>query len=412
MALASRLSLDAELELLFAGELETIQDPYPIYDRLREEAPVHVFRDEVALISAYDDVKSSYRDAERFPQPPTRNRQVLPVLGLSDEDRATLAEIHRFELNFISRKNGADHVRVRGAVHRYFTPARVAALETTFQALFDELIGEHAGGDVFDFVDFAYLLPLLVITDLLGVPREDALQVKAWGDAINPRERTPETIHAQRVALEENRAYACELVERHRTSPDRSDLIEAVLGAGDQGRLSEDELYAFFVHTLFAGHETTQYMIVNGLFAFFRHPDQWELLCHDPELAASAVEEVLRFDPVVPTFAKRTACEVEVGGVTLPAGLNVLLMLAGANRDPRVFSDPGAFDVTRRPNDHFSLGFGPHFCLGANLARMEGRIVFGTLARRFPGLELAADAATIRYHHGLRGLDRLPVRLA
>jgi cytochrome P450 len=176
--------------------------------------------------------------------------------------------------------------------------------------------------------------------------------------------------------------------------------------------LTEGELVAFYVHTLFAGHETTQHMVGNGIYWLMRHRDQWERLCADPAgLTASAVEEVLRFDPPVHWIAKTTDRDVELEGVTIPNGARVNLMIGSANRDEGVFEEPWRLDVGRQANDHLTLGFGPHFCLGSSLAKIEGQVMFGTLARRFPRLELGVDPSVLRFHRGIRGLDELTVVL-
>jgi cytochrome P450 len=323
--------------------------------------------------------------------------------------------VFSFERNTISRMNGDRHNRVRRAAHRYFTPARVAQMRDDMQQILDDLLAELDGEDVVDLMPLAYRLPLLMITDLLGVPREDAQQVKAWGDAINHPDvrdaERPEYLRAAHAAITEQTAYVRELVERQRREPAATPLVASVLDAASGDRLTEGELVAFYVHTLFAGHETTQHMVGNGLFALLRHPDQWARLCEDVSLAAGAVEEVLRWDPPVAAIGKTTAHEVELGGVTIPPGAQVILLMAAANRDPDVFDAPDALDIKRSPNDHISLGFGPHFCLGASLARLEGQVVFSTLATRFPQLELAVEPSRLRFHRGIRGLDELPVHL-
>jgi len=415
MAATALSSLDDQVALLLAGDRDTIQDPYPIYDRMREQAPVLRVGSQTAIVSRHRDVKAAYRDVQRFPQPPARASPFDGYLRLlSEDDLRVLGQVKAFESNYISRKNGADHLRVRTAAHRYFTPRRVEELSDTFQRIFDELVEVHLDEDEFDFLEVAYRLPLLVICELLGVPREDAEQVKAWGDAINPGHRNPlepALVRAQLDALHANADYVRELIERHRQNPARNDLVTSVLEAADGNRLSEEELVAFFLHTLFAGHETTQHMIGNGLHMLMVHRDQWTHLCAEPSLDRNAVDEVLRFNPPVPSINKITAQEMELRGVTLPQGTTVLLMQAAANRDPEVFERPGEFDIARQPNDHLSLGFGPHFCLGASLARLEGRIVFGSLSRRFPELDLAVDPSALRYHRGIRGLDDLPITL-
>jgi cytochrome P450 len=415
MSVAANVELDGLLSRMFEGDPELVHDPYPIYKRLLEESPVHRFGEKTAIISRHRDVKASYKDVERFPTTKVRGNPFDGHLRLlSDDDRKVLDYVQGFESSYISRKNGEDHARIRTAAQRYFTPARVAKLEPTFQRIFDELLDEKKAEGTFDFLAIAYKLPLLVITELLGVPRKDAEQVKHWGDGINPRQLSPlppEIVHSQWKAINENSDYIRGLIAWHRQNPERTELVSSVLDAADSDRMTEQELIAFFVHTLFAGHETTQHMIGNGLYHLMRKRDQWDRLRENAGLAPAAVEEILRFDSPVPSISKLTGTEVEVSGVTLPPGLTVLLLQAAANRDPEVFDDPETFDIGRQPNDQLSLGFGPHFCLGASLARVEGRIVFETLSRRFPEIRIAGDSDALRFHGPLRGLYKLPVTL-
>lgn len=408
-------SLDDDVRLLMTGDLEAIQNPYPAWRRLRETSPVYRYDTNTTIITRHRDVKATYRDDEHFPQTPTLGNQFEGALRLlSDEERAMFATFGEFDKNTISRKNGADHARVRGAAQRYLTPRRVADLEPTFQRIFDELIAERADHDVFDFIPVAYNLPLLVITEMLGVPREDAQQVKAWGDAWTLTRQNPvppDAVRRKARALVEYRDYVRALIEGHRSSEGNSELVASMLDAADSDRLAEDELVAFFLHTLFAGHETTQHMIGNGLRALLLHREQWQALGEDPTLVAGAVEEILRWDPPVPQISRHTATGAQVDGIAIPPSEDVLLVAASANRDPEAFADPDSFDIARTPNDHISLGFGVHFCLGASLARLEGQIVFGTLSRRYPHSDFAVDPSTLRYHRGIRGLDELPIRL-
>ena len=415
MAVATTtLSLDDELRRIFSGETEAIQDPYPVYRRLREESPVHRYDAQTVIVSSHREAKACYRDDTHFPTTPVLgNRFVDQLRLLGPEELAMMDEFAAFEKNTISRKNGADHIRVRRAAHRYFTPRRAAAYEPLFQRIFDELLEERSDLESFDFMSVAYRLPLLVICEILGIPRGDAEQVKAWGDEwlINMNPIPRQAVRRKRVVMDEYSAYVRGLIARHRCDGGRSSLIASVLDAADDDRLSEDELIGFFLHTSLAGHETTQHMIGNGLRALLLHQDEWRLLCDDQDRVPAAIEEVVRWDPPVPYISKFSAAGAMAGGVSIPPAINVLLLQAAANRDPAVFRDPDRFDVTRHPNDHLSFGFGTHFCLGASLARLEGRIVFGTLARRHPEIELAIDPAELCYHAGIRGLRELPVRL-
>jgi cytochrome P450 len=416
------LTLDEEVDRLLVGP-DQIQDPYPLYERLRAEAPVYLWRETNAIISHHRLVKEGFRDAEMFPalevrsKPRDDRRPGFDALTLlSDDDRRLLEDVYTFERNTMSRMNGSRHRRVRRAAHRYFTPARVEAMRSDMQQILDDLLAELPPHAAADFIPVAYRLPLLMITDLLGVPREDAERVKAWGDAINHPGVSdpyhPEHLRAAHRAITEQSAYCRELVERQRGRSERTAIVGAILDAADGDVLTEEELVAFYVHTLFAGHETTQHMVGNGIYWLMRHREEWERLCADPSLVPTAVEEVMRFDTPVHWITKTTDRDVELDGVTIPEGARVAMLIGAANRDGQVFADPDRLDVGRRPNDNLTLAFGPHFCLGASLARIEGQVVFSTLAACYPDLQLAADPADLHFHRGIRGLDELPVVLS
>jgi cytochrome P450 len=200
------------------------------------------------------------------------------------------------------------------------------------------------------------------------------------------------------------------LVE-HRRAPDPGDLVSALVDAEQDERLGSDELAAMFVVLLFAGHETTTNLIGVGMRSLLEQPDQWRALCADPSLAGSATEELLRYVTPVQFGNRLPLVDVEIAGHAVPAGKTVIPLHGAANRDPRVFEDPDAIDIARaNAGQHVALGFGPHFCLGASLARLEGRIVFEQLATRFPGLELAAGEPEWVGNASLRRLRELPVR--
>jgi cytochrome P450 len=407
-------SLQADVRLILTGDVDANQNPYPVWHRLRDTQPVYRYDSQTVIVARHRDIKATYRDDEHFPTTPALGNRFEGQLRLLDnDDLLTFEGFAQFDKNTISRKNGADHIRVRRAAHRYLTPRRVANFEPIFQRIFDDLIAERAHQEVFDFMPVAYKLPLLVITEILGVPRADAEKIKAWGDSwlLNVNPIPPEAVRRKARVLEEYRDYVRALVDRHRSAEARSELVASMLDAAEGSRLTEDELIAFFLHTLMAGHETTQHMIGNGLRALLLHRDQWDMLCRDPSLVPGAVEEILRWDPPVPFIGKLTGAGAEVGGVALPPGQNVLLLAASGNRDPDVFEDPDRFDIMRRPNDHVTLGYGVHCCIGASLARLEGRIVFETLTRRYPDLDFAADPSSLRYHPGIRGLGEFPIRL-
>jgi cytochrome P450 len=408
-------TIDSEVAAYFEAEL--LDDPYPFFRRLREQSPIHRFGSTV-VVSPYSEVKGIYRDAKRFQKHPARVSGLDNEFALlSEADLVPLREIMEFETAFISRKNGADHSRVRSAVGRYFTPKRIAALEAQVEHIVDELLDPLGSQDVVDLSEFAFRLPLLVVMELLGAPRQDADRLKRWGDSIQrPASRSPkhpEDVHEAYEGLVEYRAYSQALVERHRRDPNRNELVETLLNAEEGQQLTEHELVAFFLHTMFAGHETTANLIANGLVALLANRSEWERLCADPLLIDSAVEELLRYDSPVQFGIRLAACDVAIEGVTAPAGSTIIIMIAGANRDAQNFEEPDRLDITRQPNDHLALAFGPHYCLGASVARLEGRLALGALAARYPQLQLAIEPEQLRRnrHVALRGFQSLPVRL-
>jgi cytochrome P450 len=408
VVVVTRPTLDEELETMFAGELH---DAYPTLHRLMDESPVHWYGGNV-IVSKHADVKEVYRDAGRFPQGEAWGRRTPELLSrLSNDDRVRHSELEAFTHSFVSRKNGDDHRRVRGAVHRYFTPARIEEMRVRIQQITDDMLASADDG-ILDAYSLAYQVPLRVIMYMLGVPDGEAETVKHYGDRLLPRPPTPENVRNAYNDLLEYRAWGHELIERHRRDAANDGIVTALLDASEGERITEDELVGFFMHTLMAGHETTAGQIRNGFRDLMRHRDQWDLLVDNPSLVTTAAEEILRFDtPVHYISNKATAVDVNIRGVDIPAGTQLMLGHASSNRDPDVFTDPDRFDLSRRPNDHLTLGFGVHFCLGANVARAELQVVFGTLARRYPQMELGVEPADIPVGTGLRLTRPLPVHL-
>jgi cytochrome P450 len=427
MTTTDHAQLDDRLRALFAAEPEALEDPYPLFAQLLREAPVHRHGSTI-IVTPYEEARRIYLDAKRFQKFPGRamkgtdearaRREEFSLLD--EEEWRLMKEILEFETSFISRKNGVDHRRVRSAVGRYFTPKRVQALEETVTRLTDDLLEDMArdGQGVIDLMDFAFRLPLWVVMELLGAPLEDADDLKRWGDALQrPLARTPvepDHVREAHAAVAEYEAYAQGLVKRHRASgSEHSELVSGLLEAERGEQLSERELTAFFLHTILAGHETTANMIGNGLTALLEHREQWDRLRADPELAPSAVDELLRFDPPSQFAVRLVAEDCEFDGVPAPAGTSVTVPIGGANRDPTAFDDPDVLDISRSPNHHLSLGLGPHYCLGSSVVALEGRIVFTALATRFPDIELVAesDALERQMHAWMRGFKHVPIRL-
>jgi cytochrome P450 len=307
--------------------------------------------------------------------------------------------------------------RLRRLVSRDFTPRRIRELEPRIREIAKNLIDAAERKGEFDVIaDLANPLPVMVISDLLGVPAEEYRQFKTWSDKIVEADNAlpgmpiPEDI---KNAFSELKAYFAAEIVRRRQTPG-PDLVSALVAAHDEAEaLSADELLQFVVLLLLAGNETTTNLIGNGMLALGRNPDAIAALRSKPELMRGAIEEMLRYDgPVQATFRTATRDTV-VGGTPITAGMGVFVIVAAANRDPAQFKDPEKFDITRESNDHVAFGEGIHFCIGAPLARLEGAIAIGAALERFPQLRLKDPDGAVTYKgsYFLRGLNRLDMAL-
>ncbi|OLS96353.1 cytochrome [Pseudonocardia sp. CNS-004] len=313
--------------------------------------------------------------------------------------------------------NPPDHTRLRRLVTAAFTTRRVEALAPRVQeiadALLDDLAAAGGGGRPVDLVEgFGFPLPITVITELLGIPPGDRAEFRRWSSITVNGPVHPADVYVD--AVRSLVGYVRELITAKRAEPG-DDLLSALIAVHSDGdRLSQDELTSMVSLLLLAGHETTVNLIVSGTLALLRHPDQLALLRAEPARLPAAVEELLRYDgPVQVTIPAFAAAPIEIGGVTIPAGDVVLPALLAANRDPERFPEPDRLDVTRAPNPHMAFGHGLHHCVGAPLARLEGRIALGTLLARFPDLRLADPDTEPARDPGLllNGVVALPVVL-
>jgi len=413
-----QLDLEDQLAAFLASDPDAIGDPYPLYARLRETAGNYWHeRGPAHFVTGYEHVHWCLQNAGPISQGGysrgTRARAI--EAALSEPDRRLLHEVFAFESLYVSRSDGERHTRLRKIAHRAFTPRRIALLEQSVARYTQELTAGWEDRDEIDVMaELASQLPTMVIADLLAVPQSDRTLIRTWADTIS-RNRGGANVDALRdghAAIQEFRAYVAELVADKRRNGDGTELVLALLEAAEDGdRLSSEELVAMFVVLLFAGTETTTNLIAGGLRQLLLHRPQWERLTADPELVPGAVEELLRYDSPVQFLLKVAAEDLEIAGKPVAEGETVILGVGSANRDPQAFPEPDKLDVARKPNRHLALGFGPHFCLGASLARLEGRTVFGTLAERFPKLDFAVDPATLGWQGNamLRGLKALPV---
>ncbi|WP_165989806.1 cytochrome P450 [Streptomyces sp. YIM 98790] len=386
-----------------------LRDPYPVYARLRAEAPVHPVLDpdgeELWLVVGHEACRTAFTHP-LLSRDWRKHGNVGQIIN-TDQDQPALAHM--------LMSDPPEHTRLRRLVAREFTPRRIEGLAPRIQQLTGDLLDAMAArpGRRADLIaSFAFPLPMTVICELLGVPELDRAAFRDWSNEMVAR-TSPE---AEARAYQEMPAYLAGLIETKRSRPG-DDLLSALIhtaDADDDDRLSPEELIGMCVLLLIAGHETTVNLIGNGMRALFAHPDQFAALRADPDgLLDGAIEEMLRYDGPVETCTDRLAlADVEIGGVTIPAGSTVLIAMADADRDPERFPEPERFDIRRDARGHIAFGHGLHYCLGAPLARLEGRIAFRALLERFPGLALDADEAALPWIPGLliRGVRELPVR--
>jgi cytochrome P450 len=288
----------------------------------------------------------------------------------------------------------------------------VEELRPRIAELVDALLDEVDGEPTFNLLEaLAFPLPVIVICELMGVPAEDRDSLKEWSTAAS-RLLDPdvegETLELGLLAGMGLAGYFDALFEERRRQP-QDDLVSGLVAAEEEGdRLSADELRAITVLLFIAGHETTMNLIGNGTYALLQHPDQLALVRDDPEMARSAIEELLRYDGPVHVTARVPTEDIDIGGTPIAAGDRMVVALGAANRDPAQYPDPDRLDVTREDNRHLTFSHGIHFCLGASLARVEGQVAIPRLLQRFPDLELAAEPS-YREHLVLRGLTELRV---
>ncbi|RSM73035.1 cytochrome P450 [Kibdelosporangium aridum] len=385
-----------------------LQNPYAIEAELRSSAPVRQVitpsRLRAWLVTRHEDVKAVLTDprvrkdsgaaTELFKQ---FLRPESPVL------HPTYRALEKHMLN----ADPPDHTRLRKLVSKAFTTRTVARLQPRIEQIADELLDQMTGE--VDLLDaYALPLPMTVICELLGVPVADRDAFRDWTHVIVASDPRRDLAGASQGISD----YLADLIERKRAAP-TEDLLSDLISVSDDGtRLTKQELLSMAILLLIAGHDTTVNLIANGTLALLRAPEQLKALKADPSLLPDAVEELLRYEGPLHTGTMRfTVEDVELGGVVIPANEFVLVSLLAANRDDRRFEEPDALDLSRSPGGHVAFGHGIHHCLGAPLARLEGRIAIGKLLDRFPDLRLATDPDTLTWRTStlMRGLEALPV---
>jgi cytochrome P450 len=402
-----------DLGAIFAGEPQALADPYPVYRRLREEAPV-LRMGPLVVVSRYVDHVAVLRDPETFSSRRHSGGRLDALrASLDDDGRRKLADLQAHQSLWVAMLDRPEHTRVRGLANQAFTPRRVMAMREQVQAITDHLLDAADGDGSLQLVrDLSFPLPLRVITLILGASTERADDIRRWSDTIAVAIGTEyANTHEAHAALADFRAYATSLIDELRHS-DRTDLFAALVAAEADGeQLTTDELVAMCVLLLFAGHETTTKLISNSVLALLRNPDQLEILRADPSLTFKAVEEFLRYDTSNQAIHRVATRDTEIGGVPVSAGETIRLMQGAANHDEAVFPDPEHLDV-RRENAarHIGLGFGIHTCLGAWVARLETEIALNTLIRRYPRMRRDGDIVHSR-NFLIYGPDEVPLAL-
>jgi len=386
-------------------------DPYPHYHALRAEDPVHYWPlSQGWVLTRYADVLSVLRDP-RVSADRTRSTmsKILGPPPIAEEFRDTFEAIQSHSMLTM---DPPDHTRLRRLVNRSFTPRMVEGLRPRIEQIVAELLDAVGGSSHMDLIrDLAYPLPVTVIAEMLGVPADDRVMLKRWSEELLVLTEPFVPIDAALRSAGEMRRYFEGVCADRRRRP-RDDLISGLVAADEEGdMLTEQELFAMCVLLLVAGHETTTNLIGNAVLALLRHPGERRRLQADPTLMRNAVEEFLRYDSIVQATARVATEDLEVGGKTIRPGEFIILVFGAANRDPAEFPDPDRLDVRRQDIHHVAFGNGIHFCLGAQLARIEALIALDAFLRRYPRFE--GDYGELQYKPTalLRGLQSLPLAL-
>ncbi len=395
---------------------EAVDDPYAYFGAIRECDPVHwnpLWQGWV--VTRHRDVSAVLHDSVRF----SSNRMAYLEAHASAEKQAALQTYFDMLSRWLVFMDPPDHTRLRQLLQKAsFTPKQLTAWQPRIQAIVDSLLDQIDPGKPFDFVQaFAFPLPVLVVSEILGFPPEDRDRVRHWTHevalpfflalGVDAREKWA---RAEKSAQAFD-AYARDLIRDRKQHP-RDDLLSTMVQAEHKGDfLNEDEVVATAVLLMIAGHETTSNLLANGLLAFLRHPEQMDLLRREPARMGQAVEECLRYDPPVTATVRWAREELELAGKSIAAGQKLLLVLASANRDPEQFEEPDRFDITRgvTPQQHTAFAIGAHYCLGAPLARLEGEVAFAALLRKFNTFTTTTDKLVYKPMVIARALERLPI---
>ncbi len=395
------------LSLYHLLDPQVLANPYPLFHRLRTEDPVHWDPYLHAwVVTRYADVVRVLTEfsADRTPTP-----ERLAEMGL--EELSPIAKVMVKQMLFLDPPT---HTRIRGLASFAFTPQRVEILRNHIRDIVKMLLDVVVAKGSMDVIaDLAEPLPYTVTAEMLGVPVEDAPQLKAWSqdfaEMLGNFQHNPERAPRVRRAVDGMTKYFQAAIQRIKEHP-RPGLIHSFLTAEIGGdRFTEEEVIANTIVTMVGGQETTTNLIGNGVLTLLRHPEEFAKLKADHSLVPSAVEEMPRYEPPSQQTARLAPCDLELGGKKIRKRQAAIAVMAAGNRDPDRFPDPDRFDITRADNRHLSFGWAAHFCFGAALARIEGQVAFEEMLKRTPNLRLAEDPLVWRTNLGLRGLTALHV---
>ena len=398
-------------KVVFSDEI--LQDPYPTYARLHEEAPLHYLdvgnKWAVWSIFSHAECASIAKDPRLSAK---RAKQMLLPLPLSRQSE--FSELARMLSLWLIFMDPPEHTRLRKLLNKGFSAAAVEGLRPQVEAIVDQMLKPLQYGAEVDLMrEFANPMPVRIILEMLGIPQELRDTFVDWSRAIavfrgNPNRTVEEARAAQDALIELTEFFRTTVAERRRNKG--NDLISLLIDIEEEGEvLTEEELYAQCIALLFAGHETTRNLIGNGMYTLLRNPRETEELREKPEMIRSAVEELLRYESPVQFTARVLKEDVEVCGQQIRKGWTVLCMLGAANRDPKQFKEPNQLDLKRLNNQHLAFSAGLHFCIGAQLARLEGQVALRNLVQRFPKMKLGGPRPEWASTFGFRGLKSLPV---
>lgn len=388
------------------------QEAYDIYKELREFHPVYPLssgkKGQSWLITRYEDATSLLKDAKLMKniENAFNNEEEVDV-PISLENRELLR-------NHMLNSDPPDHNRLRSLAQKAFTPKMIIQLEGQIQYIADTLLSKVEHNNSINLVsDYAFPLPIMVISEMLGVPLEDQHKFRVWSQAIISTPHTLEDMQKNNQKLGEFAEYIQHLVNKKRERP-ADDLISALIKAESEGtKLNASELYSTITLLIVAGHETSVNLITNMTLALLEHPVQLQKLRQNPDLIDSAIEEALRFySPVELTTLRWTAEPFTMHGQDIQSKDRIIISVASSNRDEKIFPDADVFDITRKNNRHIAFGHGSHFCLGAPLARLEAKIAISTLLHRLPNIQIQGEREQIRWKENylMRSLEELPLK--